>query len=209
MRTYCLAPALLFLLAGPADAQPPPPQPNNYADGATWLCRPGRNDACSAADLTTTVISANGMLSREAFKPNPKAKIDCFYVYPTISQDPGGNSSMNIAPEDFVAVEQQFARLASVCRLFAPKYRQHTLAALHIRLTGKPDPGDTELAYRDVLDAWNYYLKNDNQGRGIVLIGHSQGSQMLRRLIQEELDGKPRRQAAPRPRPQAGRAGAV
>jgi len=192
MRTHCLAAALLFILADVADAQPLLPQPNNYADSATWLCRPGRNDACSAADLTTTVISANGTLSREAFKPNPKAKIDCFYVYPTISQDPGGNSSMNITPEDIVVVKQQFARLASVCRLFAPKYRQHTLAALRIHLSGKPDPGDPELAYRDVLAAWNYYLSNDNHGRGIVLVGHSQGSQLLRRLIQEEIDGKPK-----------------
>jgi hypothetical protein len=184
--------AVFFLTCFSAsEAQPLPPSPNNYADGATWLCRPGRNDACSAADLTATVISAKGMLSREAFKPNPKAKIDCFYVYPTISQDPGGNSSMNLAPEDFVVVKQQFARLASVCRLFAPKYRQDTLAALLTRTSGKPDSGDPELAYRDVLDAWNYYLTNDNHGRGIVLVGHSQGSQMLRRLIQEEIDGKP------------------
>ena len=27
----------------------------------------------------------------------------------------------------------------------------------------------------DVLAAWNYYLEHDNQGRGVVLVGHSQG----------------------------------
>ena len=50
---------------------------------------------------------------------------------------------------------------------------------------------DRTLAYNDVLDAWNYYLKHDNNGRGVVLVGHSQGSGVLARLIAAEIDGKP------------------
>src|SRR5260370_15511573 len=50
---------------------------------------------------------------------------------------------------------------------------------------------DRALAYNDVLDAWNYYLEHDNQGRGVVLIGHSQGSFVLTELIKNEIDGKP------------------
>jgi hypothetical protein len=42
-----------------------------------------------------------------------------------------------------------------------------------------------------VLDAWNYYLEHDNHGRGVVLIGHSQGSGVLTKLIKDEIDGKP------------------
>jgi hypothetical protein len=42
-----------------------------------------------------------------------------------------------------------------------------------------------------VRDAWNYYLQHDNQGRGYVLIGHSQGSYVLAELIRQEIDGKP------------------
>ena len=53
-------------------------------------------------------------------------------------------------------------------------------------------PGlDTELPYRDVRDAWNYYLAHDNRGRGVVLIGHSQGATLLIRLLQEEIEGRP------------------
>ncbi len=60
----------LFVLAAaltaPAgvNAQAPATQsaaPNDYADGASWLCRPGRQDAC-AVDMTTTVVSADGSL---------------------------------------------------------------------------------------------------------------------------------------------------
>jgi hypothetical protein len=45
--------------------------------------------------------------------------------------------------------------------------------------------------YDDVRDAWNYYLANANHGRGVVLIGHSQGSGVLTQLIKNEIDGKP------------------
>jgi len=42
-----------------------------------------------------------------------------------------------------------------------------------------------------VLDSWNHYLQHDNNGRGVVLIGHSQGSGVLTQLIKNEIDGKP------------------
>src|SRR5205814_1760216 len=50
---------------------------------------------------------------------------------------------------------------------------------------------DRALIYNDVLDAWNYYLQHDNGGRGVVLIGHSQGSTVLTQLIRNEIDGRP------------------
>ena len=49
---------------------------------------------------------------------------------------------------------------------------------------------DRELAYGDVLNAWRHYLAHDNNGRGVVLIGHSQGAGWLSRLIAQEIDGK-------------------
>ena len=42
-----------------------------------------------------------------------------------------------------------------------------------------------------MLAAWKNYLAHDNAGRGFLLIGHSQGSKMLTRLIADEIDGKP------------------
>jgi hypothetical protein len=71
-------------------------------------------------------------------------------------------------------------------------YRQVTLTALKARMTGKPMAGvDPVLGYNDVKDAWNYYLAHDNQGRGVVLIGHSQGSGVLIQLVKNDIDGKP------------------
>jgi hypothetical protein len=85
----------IFLLALAASASAQTAK-IDYADGKTWLCRPGRTDAC-AVDLTTTIVAGDGTLKREEWKANPNAPIDCFYVYPTVSLDNGGNSDMERA----------------------------------------------------------------------------------------------------------------
>lgn len=180
----------------PAAAPPPPQQvtPNDYQDPASWLCRPGvKGDACDV-DLTTTVIAADGTMTREAFTPNPNAPIDCFYVYPTVSTDATPNSDMSQDPAEKNVILQQFARFASKCRTYAPMYRQLTLRGLQTALAANADPlllFSKGIQYDDVRDAWQYYLKNDNRGRGVVLIGHSQGSFILESLIANEIDGKP------------------
>ena len=180
-------------LGAAACAQPAPaapPTPNDYAQDESWLCRPGRADAC-AVDLTATVIQADGNTSVEPFKADPDAAIDCFYVYPTVSSDPGGNSDMTPDMPEKAVADQQFARFGSVCKLYAPNYRQVTIAALRRVMMGQASNGDSALAYGDVLAAWKDYLARDNHGRGVVLIGHSQGSRILLKLIAEEIDGKP------------------
>jgi pimeloyl-ACP methyl ester carboxylesterase len=166
------------------------PAKNDYSNGETWLCRPGRQDAC-AVDLTTTVVAANGNLTKETWAADPKAPIDCFYVYPTVSLDPTPNSDMSAGPEEKSVVRSQLARFGSKCRIYAPLYRQVTLTALRAGMAGKPMAPDRALGYNDVVDAWKYYLDHDNQGRGVVLIGHSQGSGVLTQLIRNEIDGKP------------------
>jgi Protein of unknown function (DUF3089) len=167
-----------------------PPAPNDYTQDAAWLCRPGGHDAC-AVDLTTTVVAADGTLTREPFSARPDAAIDCFYVYPTVSTDPGANSDMTPDPAERNVIAQQFARFASVCRPFAPLYRQVTLIGLRQRMSSAGFDLGTGLAFDDVRDAWRDYLKRDNGGRGVVLIGHSQGSFILIELLRREVEGTP------------------
>lgn len=162
----------------------------NYDDPTHWVCRPDLDDQCDG-NLDTTVIQANGSTSIEKFQADPDAPIDCFYVYPTISRDETNYSDWQASDEEegFVTV-QQAARLGSECRVFAPVYRQATLTALTSRLNGDQAGGDQEAGdpYADVLDAFRTYMAQDNDGRGFVLSGHSQGSGMLNRLIAEEID---------------------
>ena len=161
-----------------------------YARPEAWLCRPGASDLCSAP-VVATVVQSDGSRATRVLKPNPAAPIDCFYVYPTVSEDPAGNSGMTSGSGEQRAVAQQFAAFASVCRPFAPIYRQVTIAGIEAALRHEPLPVDFKLPYEDVRAAWRYYLAHDNGGRGVVLIGHSQGSRILARLIAEDIEGKP------------------
>ena len=175
-----------------ANADEAPAPKNDYSRADNWLCLPGHEDACSA-NQDATVVKANGTLKPEKFRAAKNPPVDCFYIYPTVSRDPGVFSDMLPGTEEMGVIAQQFARFASVCKTYAPLYRQFTLTALVARQTGHalPQPADPHLAYDDVVDAWNYYLQNYNHGRGVILIGHSQGSGMLTELIKNEIDGKP------------------
>ncbi|MGC1303358.1 MAG: DUF3089 domain-containing protein [Caulobacteraceae bacterium] len=195
-RSMALVLGAALLGAAGASAEPSPqsgPQPAaDYANPATWLCRPGRaHDVCGRSNQDATVLQADGSTRLEPFRADPDAPIDCFYVYPTVSTDPGGNATMAIERQEVAVVNQQFARFASVCRPYAPVYRQVTLTALRANLGGHPMPSDRVLAYNDVKAAWDYYLAHDNHGRGVALIGHSQGSLVLAELVKREIDGKP------------------
>ena len=146
--------AALSMFGLGAQAQPAPMTKNDYSKPEAWLCWPGKaGDAC-AIDNTTTVIKADGSMTTEPFKANPKAPIDCFYVYPTVSNDPGVLSDMHADKEELDVVKAQLARFGSKCRIYAPLYRQFTLTALRARMTGKPVDMTgvrPETTYEDVL----------------------------------------------------------
>jgi hypothetical protein len=140
-----------------------------------WLCRPGLKVNYCNTDLSTTVFWPDG--TNSTIKINDaKTPIDCFYVYPTVSLERRGNADLKIQTEEKATAIAQAARFSQVCRVFAPVYRQMTIYG----------GGDHELAYQDVLAAWRDYLAHWNNGRGVVLIGHSQGAGMLEQLIQEQ-----------------------
>jgi len=177
-----------------APTPPPAPAPQfapipapDYKTDAGWLCRPGRQDAC-AVDQNVTVIAANGKRKVVKFQAEKTPTFDCFYVYPTVSLDPTPNSDLNIGPEEKAVAASQAARFAQHCRVFAPMYRQVTLTALRDVMAGKATSADRNLAYLDVQAAWNDYLTRDNAGRGVVIIGHSQGAGILKRLLAEVIE---------------------
>jgi len=165
-------------------------KPKKVKDTTTWLCKPGIPDNPCDPGFATTMISPTGaVLGTSTPKPDKnRKKTDCFYVYPTVSDDKTANSDLSIDPEERSIALYQAARYGLDCRVFAPMYRQLTLGSI---LSGTPIPPDAaQIAYGDVVAAWNTYLRKYNQGRGFVLIGHSQGSFVLRQLIHQAIDPK-------------------
>ena len=181
-----LVASLAFLSAAPAAAHDGP----HYERDSTWLCLPGRADTCGGP-LATTALDADGYDAAGEALPNRAAAVDCFYVYPTVSRDPGLNSDLVPGLEENATAAVQLARFGSVCRTFAPIYRQVTLTALPRAFAGEDLSANFATAYGDVLAAWKDFLARRNQGRPFVLIGHSQGSVHLLKLLAEEIEGRP------------------
>lgn len=160
-----------------------------YADLANWVCHPDADDVCDDG-LDATVVEEDGTLTEVPWRADPDAAIDCFYVYPTISADQTQYSDREPGDEERFVTLNQAARLGEVCRVFAPVYRQRTLAGLAGALGGSTTtaPAEPPPAYLDVLEAFRHYMATENDGRGVVLIGHSQGAGLLNQLLAEEFD---------------------
>jgi hypothetical protein len=155
-----------------------------------WLCKPGHTpDPCNVG-LATTVFSPT-LHKLRVIHParDKKPAIDCFYVYPTVSDQKTTLANLHIDPEERSIALYQAARYSQYCRVFAPMYRQVTVTALNSG--NKETPKQLATPLSDVRAAFATYLRKYNHGRGFVLIGHSQGSFVLEQLIARDVDVKP------------------
>jgi hypothetical protein len=183
-----VAAAALVAASVPAVAQEP------KTEKTVWLCRPGLKDNPCDVPLTTTELSpTNETLGVENVKPVANPKIDCFYVYPTVSDQRAQQADLSLDPEIRSIALFQAAYFSRYCKVYAPVYRQNTLQGITggggstATTTGSSVP----TAYESALGAWRDYLEHYNKGRGVVFIGHSQGSFVLSQLLAKEVDPKP------------------
>jgi hypothetical protein len=129
---------------------------------------------------------------------NDKEKIaDVFFLHPTTLLGPrdGGNNNAKIDDPvinyktDYSSILYQASAFNESARIFAPRYRQ-----AHIGMYSEKDSASKyaafNLAYEDVKNAFLYYLKNENNGRPIIIASHSQGTTHATRLLKELFDGK-------------------
>jgi hypothetical protein len=123
------------------------------------------------------------------------SKADVFYVYPTLFLDKK-DERWNIPIDDSIlrkkvienAIRFQASAWVETGRMFVPFYRQ-----AHIRSYRNLENGGREallFAYEDVKAAFEYYLEHFNNGKPIILAGHSQGSTHLTLLLKDYFDGK-------------------
>ena len=153
-----------------------------------WLCRPGlANDPCTSS-LATTVLSASGARRVVDTRPAAGSRFDCFYVYPTVSRELSPNSDLRVQPAEVAAAVAQASRFSSVCRVYAPMYRQVTLADLLARPTLAVPRADELTAYASLAEGFDTYLRRYNHGRPIVFLGHSQGAAILINLLARAVD---------------------
>ncbi len=195
--------------AGAAAAQPPKPAPDLTAPllradptpptslPTVWGCRPGMTPNPCEQDGATTVLKSTQSQPRvvDHVEPAPAAApapaIDCFYVYGTVTGATGVNAPRHTERAVDDILRWSTGRLGRTCRVFAPIYRQlPALSGIGVEMAlGRTYSSRAQnTAFSDVLGAWRDYLAHDNQGRGVLIIGHSQGAAMLMRLMEREVD---------------------
>lgn len=129
----------------------------------------------------------------------PKDSIaDVFFIHPTTYTDRNMPEGWNADIDDQTLNQKtdnstilyQASVFNKYCRVFSPRYRQANLMAF---FSDDMDSADAalDIAYEDVKSAFEYYLKNYNHGRPIIIASHSQGTLHAGRLLKEFFEGKP------------------
>jgi hypothetical protein len=162
----------------PFDARAVPPAPD-YALRKAWLALPDSNGMERSAPTGVIPIEP------------ARAPADVFFIHPTTFK---GNSVWNAAydapdsaaPLNAPVLLEQLSVFNGCCRMFAPRYRQASLAGLN-------NPPAFDLAYGDVRRAFRTFIAHQNQGRPFIIASHSQGTGHALRLLQEEVVGTPLR----------------
>ncbi len=164
--------------------EPPPRSGPDYALGSSWLARPGNSDSPAAWVPDGTV---------RALPDNPAAT---FYVHPTTylerdrwnaALEPGGDAGFRAR----LFVQSQASVFNGQSRIWAPRYRQAAFGAFLLKSDDAKKALD--LAYSDVLAAFDVFLAAQPAATPIILAGHSQGALHISRLLIErraELAGR-------------------
>lgn len=136
----------------------------------------------------------------------PKAKrnssteildVDIFFIHPTTftKKKPEfwngdlNNSYLNDVT-DSKAIKYQASIFNQVGQIYAPRYRQAHLSA-YWNLNRKNLEQVFDLAYSDVKNAFEYYMKYFNAGKPFIIASHSQGTTHAKRLMMEVIDRSP------------------
>jgi hypothetical protein len=139
--------------------------------------------------MTTTVVRANGSRSVRADTVPAKRRFDCFYLYPTNSIESTVNSDLTIQPSETSNAMDQASRFSKQRNVWAPMYKSVTVNGL--AQANSTDPGAYTVAYNSVLSAWTDFLAYYDDGATVIFIGHSQGSIMLIKLLEAQIDPNP------------------
>ena len=159
--------------------EPPKASGPDYSNESNWLAKPGL-----AGDPSGWV--PQGMVTTKV--PQPAAT---FYIHPTTYLqrdrwnapiDAGGDAGARAR----LFVQSQASAFNSVSDIWAPRYRQAAFGAFLLRSEDATKALD--LAYSDMLAAFDAFLAAQPPGKPIILAGHSQGALHLSRLLAERRD---------------------
>jgi hypothetical protein len=148
------------------------------------------DDPC-VQDLATTAVTATGTTSVSSPKPTTSTTFACFYVYGTVSAERSVNADLTRGQAEINSAELQATPFSPVCQMYAPIYRQVTLADLAAHPDLNFGPAETVTAYNSIKAGFEDFLTRQLDGRPFVVIGDSQGAAMLDLLLARLVDNVP------------------
>lgn len=159
---------------------PAPTGDPDYRAESSWLAKPGMADdpsAWSPAGDNRTGLTASGA--------------SVFYLHPTtyLERDRWNAALVpDQVSEDRTQtfVRSQASAFNKVAEIWAPRYRQAAFGAFLLK--NEDATKALDLAYRDVLKAFDIFLAAQPQERPLILAGHSQGALHLSRLLVDRRD---------------------
>ena len=151
-----------------------------YRDKAMWVARPD--------------LPGNPALwTPPGYKPGVRPRAAVFFIHPTSYIEPGGHWNATATEggqtgfRTDLFVRSQASAFNEAGEIWAPRYRQASFGAF---LTDKADSqAALDLAYRDVMTAFDAFLAQVGPDRPLILAGHSQGALHLERLLRERVAG--------------------
>ena len=146
----------------------------------------GRSRVLFAAEMETDPVDYADPENWAYYGIGDQKEADLFLICPTVDMKDEYNMSLEDEKTkgNFVgALNMERGIYEDSSRMFAPYYRQAAMKVYGL------DPSEQEIylkvAYRDISDAFSYYLEHENGGRPIILAGFSQGADMCLRLMEE------------------------
>ena len=116
--------------------------------------------------------------------------VDVFLICPTVDTRSETNAfdlNDKLKGNFIYALDLERGIYEETGRLYSPYYRQMSINAYTLPEAEREHA--REIAYADVSAAFRWYLNNENEGRGIILAGFSQGGEMCLDLLEEYYGG--------------------
>ena len=160
-----------------------------YDDDDAWLCLPGGDDACAGAPRAEE-IARDGTRSIVDVAPRADPPVDCFYVYPTVhlGLTPGLEATDAPTSAERAVAAAQAALYQEACAVSAPLYRQAALGTYGRRVEREVQDRCLDVSTSDVKAAFAAFLARIGPERRYALVGHSQGSHHLQRLLDDVIE---------------------
>jgi hypothetical protein len=144
-------------------------------------------DPCTQSQATTVITATSGM-SRVTPTPATSSPFDCFYVYGTASAESSVNADLARQPAEIAAAIAGASPFSPLCEVYAPIYRQVTVADLEAHPNLDFGSAETITAYNSIRSGFEDFLDHYSDGRPFIVIGDSQGAAMLDMLLTRLVD---------------------